>query len=304
MKESIGFIGMGVMGAAMSRNLAKAGFPTFVTNRTKKSLEELGVLTATDGPLPITWCNAPSEVARSAKLILTCVTDGEALREVLFGKDGAASSLTPGSLVVDHSTIAPEHAETIAAELQGHGISFCDAPVTGGDVGARNATLTIIVGGSASDLERARPAFEVMGKNIFHMGAVGCGQRMKAVNQVAIAVGLTAMIESMALAERLGIDVDRALEILSSGSATSWAFQNYAPRIRQGNLQPGFAAKDMSKDLGFATELAAKTGAQLPGLATVHQLFRSMCEQGFGGLGIHGLGKIYPSPESSSGPRK
>ena len=279
----IGILGFGVMGSSMARNLAKAGFPVYGFSRTQSKVDALSAERITS--------STPSEIASRCGIVLLSLGDGNSVKEVLFGADGIAPRLTRGSLIIDTTTIAPDEAIDIATRCSELGLMFLDAPVTGGDVGARNATLTVMCGGSKECFERALPILQKIGKKILHIGPSGSGQMMKAVNQVAIGVGIVAMTESLLLAERCGLDPAVALDVLQGGSAGSWALSNYAPRLLAGDLKPGFDAAHMLKDLKIALKTAAGE-CDLPGLQTTTALFERLVAVRKG-VGNHALMEAY-----------
>lgn len=286
--QSIGVVGFGVMGSSMARNLAKAGYTVYGYSRTPEKIVPL----TDDGVIPVT---SPREFASRCGTILLSVTDGPAVEKVIFGPDGLAHNLARGSLIIDTTTIAPHEARGIAGRCREHSISFIDAPVSGGDVGARNGTLTIMCGGEASDMTRAMPILEKIGKKIVHVGASGSGQLTKAVNQVAVALGIVAMTEALHVADTLGLNVPMTLDILQGGAADSWALRNYAPRLLAGDFAPGFDAAHMLKDLRIARETWGEDKAALPGLDTAIVLFEELVQQ-HKGVGNHGLIKRYHLP--------
>jgi 3-hydroxyisobutyrate dehydrogenase len=283
LSSPIGVIGFGVMGASMARNLAKAGHTVLGHSRTPdkvKALEPDGITVST-----------PEDIASQCRVVLLSLIDGRSVEGVLFGPHGIAPRMAAGSLIIDTTTIAPDEAKQLAQRCAGLGLRFVDAPVTGGDVGARNGTLAIMCGGSAEDFERALPVLNCIGKKILHMGPSGAGQSMKAVNQVAIGLGIVAMTESLLLAEKLGLPVSAALEVLQGGSAGSWALSNYAPRLLAGDLKPGFDASHMLKDLKIALKTASGM-CPMPGTETTTELFESLVSLR-PGLGNHALIEAY-----------
>jgi 3-hydroxyisobutyrate dehydrogenase len=284
-KNDIGVVGFGVMGASMARNLARAGYCVYGYSRTPDKVIAL----ADEG---IRATSSPRELGTRCDTILLSVTDGAAVESTLFGPDGLVESLAPGSLIIDTTTIAPSEARDLATRCSERGIGFIDAPVSGGDVGARNGTLTIMCGGEASDVARAMPVLEKIGKKIVHVGPSGSGQLTKAVNQVAVALGIVAMTEALHVAETLGLDVPTTLDILQGGAADSWALRNYAPRLLSGDFAPGFDAAHMLKDLRIAREMWGDDKARLPGLETTITLFEELVER-HKGVGNHALMKRY-----------
>lgn len=282
----IGFLGLGVMGVSMARNLSKKGFELSVYNRSSEKSRAL----ASEGFLVAA---SPEALGRGVEALCLCVTDGAAVRELLLGEQGALTGPHEVRLVVDFSTIAPSEAEQISAELASIGVEYLDAPVSGGDVGAREGTLTVMVGGSPSAFAEAKPILEGVGKKIFHLGAAGAGQRTKCVNQIAVAIGVAAMTEAMVFARESGLDVAQVLEVIGSGAAGSWALQNYAPRVLRGELGPGFYAKHMLKDLRIAGREAEGANTSLPVTGLVRELFTALCSGEGANLGNHALIALY-----------
>jgi 3-hydroxyisobutyrate dehydrogenase len=267
--EPLGFIGLGIMGQPMARHLLDAGHPLFVHTRTRSKAEELLAAGAT-------WCDTPADVGRRCRCLLTIVTDTPDVQAVLFGPQGAAQTLPDGACVIDMSTISPDATRDFAEQLQQRGITLLDAPVTGGDVGAQQGTLTIMVGGDAKAFETARPILEHMGRRIVHVGPSGCGQMLKACNQVLCAVNMIAVCEAMTLAKRSGLDLPQAIETLSSGAGGSWALANLGPRIAGADHAPAFMIELIQKDLRIVQDAAQRLRVALPGTALAQQLFRAV----------------------------
>ncbi len=281
----IGVVGLGVMGESMARNLLKR-FPVMVFNRTRKRCESLRIEGA-----PV--AGTVAELASECEAVCLSLSDDAAVSEIALGSGGLVENLSVGSLVIDFSTISPRTTRSLATAFQEKGIEFLDAPVSGGDVGARAGTLTIMVGGKESSFERALPVFQAVGKKIVRMGESGSGQMMKAINQVAVALSVTAMTEALILAGRSGLSVEMALDVLRSGAAGSWSFDNYAPRVLAEDFRPGFSAKHMHKDLVIALSEAAGLGLTLPGTEMTEQLFAELCSNAREELGNHALIKRY-----------
>lgn len=247
----IAYIGTGIMGSAMASNLVKAGHKVRVWNRNKER-ESLRAAVAAG----CTAADTISDAVSGSTIIFTCVSDVQDLDEVLFQSGGIAESGVAGSLVVDTATIGPIAARQFSEKLAVKGIKFIDAPVTGGDVGARNGTLTIMVGGDRADFERIEPVLLAIGKNVRYCGPVGSGQALKLCNQVLCAVNMVAVTEALLLAQHLGLDESMVPEILGTGAGGSWALQNLGPRIIKEDFEPGFRLKDMLKDLRLVGENA------------------------------------------------
>jgi 3-hydroxyisobutyrate dehydrogenase len=273
--ERIGFVGLGTMGTSMAANLRKAGFEVTAWNRTPGRAAGLLDLGAREAA-------SPAAVAAEADVVVICVSDTPDVEQVLFGADGVASGLASGGLVVDCSTVSPEATAGFARRLAGQGIGFVDAPVSGGSEGARLATLTIFVGGSDADVERARPVLEALGKTITHFGAAGNGQAVKAVNQVVIAGVYLAVAEGMVLAMKAGLDPAAVATALGGGVAGSWILANRSARMIANDYPLGFRTSLHLKDLGIALELGRTTGTTMPVAALAAQLEAGLVARGYG----------------------
>lgn len=255
--ERVGFLGLGTMGAAMAANLARAGFTLTAWNRTQgraPELDDLGVRRA----------ETAAAVAAASDVVVVCVSDTPDVEAVLLGPDGLAQGARDGMLVIDCSTIAPGATREFAGRLAETGIAMVDAPVSGGSEGARNATLSIFVGGEAPDVERARPVLEAVGKTITHVGPIGSGQAVKAVNQVILAGTYLGVAEGIVLAMKAGLDVEQVVGALAGGAAQSWVLANRSGRMLANDYPLGFKVTLHRKDLGIALGLAGETGASLP----------------------------------------
>jgi 3-hydroxyisobutyrate dehydrogenase len=240
------------------------------------------------------WCDTSAEVARHARCIITIVTDTPDVEAVLIGPGGAAETLQRGACVIDMSTIRPDATRAFAERLAKQGVRLLDAPVTGGDVGARNATLTIMVGGAADAFEEARPILEKLGRRIVHVGPSGSGQMLKACNQILCAVHMIATCEALTLARQSGLDLATALDTLGSGAGGSWAWSNLGPKIVADDLQPAFMIELIQKDLRIVQSAAEALRIPLPGTALAQQLFRAVeAEPGGGKLGTQGMIRAY-----------
>ena len=284
MTERVGFIGLGIMGGPMAGNILKAGFPVTVWNRSAGRAEPLAQAGAQ-------VAGSPREVAAQSDIIITMVTASEDVRQVTLGADGIVHGAQAGSVVVDMSTISPQVTRDIADALRARGIAMLDAPVSGGDVGARNATLSIMVGGEAAVVERVRPVFEAMGKKITHIGPHGAGQTCKLVNQILVVGNNMAMAEALTFATRAGVDVARVLEAVSGGAAGSWQLSNLGPRILKRDFAPGFSIRNQQKDLRLAIEAADQMGLPLMGTSLIHNLFRVLEADGLADEGTQALVK-------------
>lgn len=251
-KLKLAYLGMGIMGSAMAINLAKSGFEISVWNRSQESKGLKAAVAAGAISSP-----ELSEVLRGSDLIFLCLSDVPDLEDLVFRDGGVAENARAGAVLIDMSTTGPACAREIAERLAARGLEFLDAPVTGGDLGARNASLTIMVGGKEAVFQRALPAFNCIGKNIHYLGPAGSGQALKLCNQILCAVNMLAVCESFRLADELGIERKQVIEICGTGAAGSWALSNLGSRIEAQNLEPGFMIKDMRKDLRLVCEALA-----------------------------------------------
>jgi 3-hydroxyisobutyrate dehydrogenase len=261
----VAFLGLGTMGAAMAASLARAGFAVTGWNRTPgrgAELADLGVALAA----------TPAQAVTDAGIVIVCVSDTPDVEAVLFGTDGVVEGAKPGTLVIDCSTIAPSGSWDFAARLAAHDIRLVDAPVSGGSEGARNATLTIFVGGDEADVERARPVLTALGRTITHVGPIGAGQAVKAVNQIILAGTYLGVAEGIVLAIKAGLDVEQVVAALGGGAAQSWVLANRSGRMLENDYPLGFKVALHRKDLGIALELAEQLGAVLPVSALAAQL--------------------------------
>lgn len=295
MPRKVGFIGLGIMGAAMARRLVEAGHAVTVHNRTASKCAPLVAL----GARPAA---TPRDAARGNEIVISIVTDSPDVEEVLLGKQGAIHGAEPGALFIDMSTIAPDTARRAHAALRARGVGFLDAPVTGGDVGAREGTLSILVGGAAEDLERAREVFAVMGKRVTHCGPPGAGQTVKACNQILCALNMTGICEALHLARASGIDPRTVLEALTAGAGGSWALEKLGPRIVGGDFNPGFMVDLIQKDLRIVQDAARRLGLPLEGAALAQRLFADNQKHGEGRLGTQAMYKVIE--RAASKPRR
>ena len=256
--ERIGFIGTGIMGKQMASNLMRRGYQVTAFNRSKKSVNELQALGAG-------VANNPQDIANKSDIVIDMVTDAPDVEQVLFGESGVLSGSRDGMVVVDMSTNSPEVAKSISTRLGMKGVEFLDAPVTGGDKGAREATLTIMVGGNREVFEKCKTIFEAMGKEIVYMGPSGSGQAMKLCNQTAVAIHTLATCESLLLGSSAGLDLKEVLRVLTSGAANSWNLTNLGPKVAARDYEPGFKAAHLLKDLRYVIQLSEKNHLTLPG---------------------------------------
>ena len=273
--ERIGFLGLGTMGAAMAGHLARSGHPLTVWNRTPGRAAELVAQGATEA-------STPAALAATSDAILVCVSDTPDVESILFGPDGVSDGARAGSLVIDCSTIAPGATRDMAARLAARGVEFADAPVSGGSEGAQKATLTIFVGAAPAVFERARPILEVIGKTITHVGPVGSGQAVKAVNQVILAGAYLGVAEGIVLAIKAGLDVEQVVGALSGGAAQSWVLANRSGRMLANDYPLGFKVELHLKDLGIALGLATESGMELPLAAMCAEIERGLVAAGHG----------------------
>jgi 3-hydroxyisobutyrate dehydrogenase len=299
----VGWIGTGVMGASMCGHLLANGYEVTLTTRRRERAE--GLLGS-----GASWADSPAEVAAASDVVFSMVGYPADVREVLLGPGGALVGAESGSVLVDMTTSEPSLAVEIGAIAAASGVHALDAPVSGGDVGARNATLSIMVGGPSDAFDAVMPCFEVMGATIVRQGDHGAGQHAKMVNQILIAGNMVAMSEGLAYAYRVGLDVEQVLASVSSGAAGSWSLSNLAPRVVAGNFAPGFFVDHLVKDLGIALSEAKRAQLALPGLALANQLYIALQSQGRGRDGtqalVHALASLsgvpWPPPPSDPPP--
>jgi 3-hydroxyisobutyrate dehydrogenase len=278
----IGWVGLGVMGSSMCGHLLDAGYPVTVHTRTRASAEPLLGRGAV-------WADTPADVARASDVSFAIVGFPADVRQVFLGDHGALVGAASGSVLVDMTTSEPQLAVEIAGAAAAKGIAALDAPVSGGDAGARNATLSIMVGGDPATVERVQPLFEVLGKKIVHQGAAGAGQHAKMVNQILIATTMVGVCEALLYAYRAGLDLETVLDAVGSGAAGSWSLSNYAPRMLAEDFEPGFAVDHFIKDMGIALSEARRMRLSLPGLALAEQLYIALSAQGYGRKGTQAL---------------
>lgn len=281
---TIGWIGTGVMGRSMAGHLIDAGCQVVVFNRSPEKTREL----AARGAKAVA---SPAEVARLSDIVFTMVGYPSDVREVVLGdgNDGLLANLRQGGVLIDMTTSEPSLAIEIAEAAKAKGIGALDAPVSGGDIGARNAALSIMVGGDTDTFHRVLPLFQRLGKTIVHQGGPGSGQHTKMVNQILIASGMIGVCEALLYAEKAGLDVTSVLQSVSSGAAGSWSLSNLAPRIVGGDFAPGFYVEHFIKDMGIALAEARRMKLALPGLALVSQLYNAVAAQGHARSGTQAL---------------
>jgi len=274
---TVGYIGLGLMGKSIARNILKAGFPLVVHNRSRAAVDELAAVGAQ-------VASSPAEVAGQVDVVFTNLPDTPDVEKVVLGADGILSAAHVGLIFVDNSTIKPAAARAIAAQLAAHGVLALDAPVSGGDIGARNATLAIMVGGDAAALEKAMPVFLAMGKTVTHVGATGAGQVAKAANQIMVAAQMVAMGELLLFSQKAGVDPQKVIEAIRGGAAQCWTLDVKPARLFAGNRAPGFKARMQAKDLNIVLESAREYGMPLPATAENAQLFNAMLQMDMGEL--------------------
>ena len=281
-KTRVGWIGTGVMGASMCGHLMAAGYSVTVYSRTKSKAEGL----IGQGAM---WAETPKAVAQSSDVIFSIVGFPSDVREVLLGHDGALAGASMGSVLVDMTTSQPSLAVEVYQAALVKGVHSVDAPVSGGDVGAKNASLSIMIGGDAEVVELLQPLWQAMGNTIVHQGPAGSGQHTKMVNQILIATGMIGVCEALLYGYQSGLDLPTVLKSVSSGAAGSWSLSNLGPRIIENNFDPGFFVEHFIKDMGIALEESRRMGLSMPGLALGQQLYHAVMAQGFGRNGTHAL---------------
>jgi 2-hydroxy-3-oxopropionate reductase len=274
---TVGYIGLGLMGKSIARNIHKAGFPLVVHNRSHAAMDEL----VAEGARP---AGSPAEVAAQVDVVFTNLPDTPDVQKVVLGEQGILAGARAGLIYVDNSTIKPAAARSLAVQLAEHGVLSLDAPVSGGDIGARNGTLAIMVGGPAEALEKVRPVFQAMGKTITHVGEAGAGQVAKAANQIMVAAQMVAMGELLIFSQKAGVDPQKVIEAIKGGAAQCWTLDVKPPRLFAGNRTPGFKAHMQAKDLNIILETAREYGIPLPSAAVDAQLYNAMLQNGMGEL--------------------
>jgi len=281
-KTRIGWIGTGVMGSSMCGHLIDAGYPATVFNRT---LDKARALVAKGAKL----ADSPRAVAAVSDVVFTIVGYPHDVREVTLGPDGTLAGARQGSVLVDMTTSEPALAVEIDRAVRAKGIHAVDAPVSGGDVGAREARLSIMIGGETEVVDALRPLFEVMGKTIVYQGPAGAGQHTKMVNQILIATNMIGVCEALLYGYKAGLDLEVVLQSVGSGAAGSWSLNNLGPRMIAGNFEPGFFVEHFLKDMGIALAESRRMNLSLPGLALAEQLYRAVAAQGYARKGTHAL---------------
>ncbi len=285
-KETIGFIGLGIMGKSMAGHILRAGYPLVVYNRTKKKADELVARGAK-------WADSPAEIAAQSDIVLTIVGFPEDVEEVYLGKKGLFTRGKAGSVYIDLTTSSPTLAQKLAEIGMEKGIHVLDAPVSGGDIGAKNATLAIMVGGEKAAYEKVLPILQLLGKKITYMGPAGAGQHTKMANQIAIATNMIGVCESLVYAKKAGLDVQKVFDTISTGAAKSFSLSSYGPRIIKGDYSPGFFIKHFIKDMRIALNEAEKMGIEFPGLALAKEMYEKLAKEGEENSGTQALIKYW-----------
>lgn len=282
MTDKLGFIGLGIMGGGMSRNLIKAGFDVTVWNRTPARTE---ALKSEGAKVAVT----PAALAAACDVIFVCVSDTPDVQQVILGEDGILQGVRTGSLVVDHSTISPQATREMAGALKAKGAAMLDAPVSGGSEGAAKGTLSIMVGGEAKDFDRALPYLNAMGKTITHVGDHGAGQMAKLVNQILVVVNMLAVSEALLFAQAGGLDLEKTIKAVESGAAGSWMLSNRGTQAIRRDWRPGFTIDLQQKDLRLVQQAADQMGIPVMATSMVFNLYRTLQAQGLGSEGNHAL---------------
>ncbi len=284
--ERIGFIGLGIMGKPMVQNLLKAGYGVTVFNRSTNAIADL----TTQGATPAT---SPKQVAEQSDIVITCLPDSPDVESVVLGQNGILEGSRSGMVLIDMSTIAPATSKKIYSELQAQGIQALDAPVSGGDIGAQQGTLSIMVGGEKSAFDRALPVLQAMGKNIVHIGEAGAGQVTKACNQIVVAMTVQAVAEALTLAKKSGVDPAKVRDALLGGFAQSRVLEVHGQRILDGSFQPGFKLDLHRKDMNIVLQTGREVGVPLLGSSQVTMLMDSLIAQGKGNLDNAAIALLY-----------
>lgn len=284
--KSIAFIGIGVMGKSMARNLMRQGYELHVYNRTKAKAEEL----LQEGAV---WYDSPAEAGAAADIVITMVGYPHDVEETYWGERGLLPHARPNTHYIDMTTSSPALAVRIAEAAADAGCFALDAPVSGGDIGAREGRLSIMVGGDAGAFARMEPVLRVMGTNVVHQGSAGAGQHTKMCNQIAIASNMMGVVEAIRYAEEAGLDPKTVLQSIESGAAGSWSLSNLAPRMIGGDFAPGFYVKHFIKDMGIALQSAEEMGLKLYGLPLAKKLYEELAVAGEADSGTHALYKLY-----------
>lgn len=286
MKETIGFIGLGIMGKPMAKNLLKAGFPLVVHNRSRGPVDAL----VSEGA---NAADTPAETAAASDIVITMLPDSPDVQSVVLGPNGVLAGSRPGTVLIDMSTIAPTVTRALSAEAGTRGVKTLDAPVSGSEQGAIGGTLSIMVGGDDETFEKCRPIFDALGKTIVHVGGVGAGHKVKLVNQIVGLSTLAAVSEGLMVATRAGVDLNAAVAAMSGGAARSWMLENLGPKIIERDFRPGFMVRLAQKDLRLAQALADELHVSAPVSGLTQQMFRSVEASGQGDAGIQAIARAW-----------
>ena len=284
--KNIGWIGTGVMGKSMCLHLINSGNTAYIHNRTKQKAAEL----LEKGAF---WCDSPEEVAEKSEIIFSIVGFPEDVEKIILDEKGVLKSAKQGSVIVDMTTSSPILAKKIYEICKNKGIYSLDAPVSGGDIGAREGKLAIMVGGDRDVYDKALPFFKIMGENIAYMGTAGAGQHTKMSNQILIAGTMIGVVESLLYAYKTGMNLDSVIDVIGKGAASSWSINNLGKRIAKGDFDPGFFIKHFIKDMGIALDEAKRINLALPGLSLAHQFYIAATSLGYENLGTQGLYKVF-----------
>ncbi|MBC1243041.1 NAD(P)-dependent oxidoreductase [Listeria welshimeri] len=284
--KKIGFVGTGVMGSSMASHLLEAGYDVFIYTRTKSKAEEL----LTKGAK---WIDTPQALAKKVDVLISMVGYPKDVEELYLGQNGFLENLSAGAVAIDMTTSSPVLAKKIAEAFREKGIGALDAPVSGGDIGAKNGTLAIMVGGAEEVFLQVKPIFEILGSSVILQGDAGAGQHTKMVNQIAIASNMIGVTEAIIYAEAAGLNPARVLESISGGAAGSWSLSNLIPRVLQDDFSPGFFIKHFIKDMGIALSEAKQMGLELPGLSLAEKMYQTLADQGLSEEGTQALIKYY-----------
>ncbi|HDU7583055.1 TPA: NAD(P)-dependent oxidoreductase [Listeria monocytogenes] len=284
--EKIGFVGTGVMGSSMAGHLLEAGYEVLVYTRTKTKAEDL----LDKGAL---WVETPGELANKVDILISMVGYPKDVEELYLGENGFLENLAVGTVAIDMTTSSPALAKKMAEFGREKGIGVLDAPVSGGDIGAKNGTLSIMVGGSEDVFLKVKPIFDILGSSVILQGDAGAGQHTKMVNQIAIASNMIGVTEAIIYAEAAGLNPSRVLDSISGGAAGSWSLANLIPRVLKDDFSPGFFIKHFIKDMGIAISEAKQMGLELPGLTLAEKIYQTLAEQGLSEEGTQALIKYY-----------
>ncbi len=284
--QTIGWIGTGVMGSSMCLHLIKAGYKSYIYNRSRSKAESL----IKEGA---TWCDTPGKVAANSNTIFSIVGFPSDVEEIILGDNGVLTSAKEGSILIDMTTSEPELAKRIAEKASRKGLSSLDAPVSGGDLGAREGKLAIMVGGNREVFDKVLPLFQILGENIAYMGEAGAGQHTKMSNQILIASTMIGVVESLLYAYKADLELDALIDVIGKGAAASWSLNNLGRRIVKGDFDPGFFIKHFIKDMGIALEEARRMKLSLPGLSLAYQFYIAAAALGYENLGTQGIYKVF-----------